>query len=205
MTATLTFIPCSYSPRVENLADFAASVRAIRNHGIPQILHLHPEDIAAVERIIHPLHITDGITHRPADPLESSGFSHPHPNGSSPDPSGSQRPSLPAGHDTRYRCNSKGLRAIEGITRALSLPEVRQALAPYWNKHSMLLQLVWLERLRLELLGLPVASRPSVHAPARPATAGSPAPSHQTPSVSIPSPDSTTAAPAHQAPSSTAH
>lgn len=50
----ITLIPCLISPRVENIADFAAGLLAIQRHGIPQILHLHPEDIALVRELLDP-------------------------------------------------------------------------------------------------------------------------------------------------------
>lgn len=48
MDSTISLVPCSYSPRVENLADYIAGLKSIQRHGIAQTLFLHPEDIALI-------------------------------------------------------------------------------------------------------------------------------------------------------------
>jgi hypothetical protein len=48
----IILIPCHLSPRVANLADYVAGLLAIRAHGIPQTLHLHPQDIAIISPLL---------------------------------------------------------------------------------------------------------------------------------------------------------
>lgn len=52
MTSTISLIPCTYSPRVEHLADFTAGLLAIQRHGIAQRLYLHPDDIARITPLL---------------------------------------------------------------------------------------------------------------------------------------------------------
>ena len=51
MTATVSLIPCTYSPRIANLADFTAGLLSIQRHGLAQTIFLHPDDIALIRLI----------------------------------------------------------------------------------------------------------------------------------------------------------
>jgi hypothetical protein len=48
---TIHLIPCQFSPRVDNIADFAAGLLAIQRHGIAQTMHIHPADIQLIESL----------------------------------------------------------------------------------------------------------------------------------------------------------
>lgn len=50
--STISITASILSPRVENLHDFIAGLRAIRSHGIAQNIHLHPLDKILVETLL---------------------------------------------------------------------------------------------------------------------------------------------------------
>jgi hypothetical protein len=49
---TLKLIPSYLTPRIDNIADYAAGLLAIQRHGIAQTVHIHPADILLIAALI---------------------------------------------------------------------------------------------------------------------------------------------------------
>jgi len=52
MLTTLIIIPCVLTPRIDNLADYAAGLLAIQRQGTPQTVRVHPADRALLVAIL---------------------------------------------------------------------------------------------------------------------------------------------------------